>query len=348
MYSTELLLIKNYTHLNVSFNRKLGILNGKGAVVLLFSSLNYPFSKEVCISLLEEVLSEININTPVTFGDGLSGLGCLIEHLSKIDIIRQDTSDLLKETESTILKSVISKTNTDLSINKGLSGLGIFFIKKYNSKYSNSNLERRKYVEILDNIANQIIQVIDEQKFILENSYSIWNGLPGTYLFLYKLSVLGIDVRYLEPKLMALQDNMLLSIIGENFNWSQVEVYYVMLCYPSLKTYPLFFNKVLSKFTVFIEEAIDRIREIKIHEGAFFAMLLKLISERQGLSRSRELADNIVTYIDNILTDDSIRQIFPFNKQENSVPIGLLGGTCGMALPLISLETNTYDWLEII
>jgi hypothetical protein len=345
MFSQELRLLIDYTHLNLP-QKKIGIFNGKGAAILLFASLKHAYSKQTSLNLLEETLAEISTQVPVNFGSGLSGLACTIDHLASCGYILQDVSELLRETEKRILDSFTKAELNDISINSGISGIGLFFLKRLTSQPLKDIKKREVYLEIL---AGLFDKAVSHNSLLIAREtkdHSLWTGLSGYMLFLFQAA----NVLFFEPHLqIEVIEERLISILEDKMvpNWEKVEIYFVLLIVSSPENHPLT-KKTLKLFNEFVISLIENVHEVDIKSGLFLAMLLTKISQKFEVANLDQLTQLIIYHVKTDLTEDKITGLFPGNNYDRSVNVGIASGTCGLALSLYSLEHNDYSWLNLI
>lgn len=98
--------IANFLLLNASFIDNLGLLNGKmGIAIFFYHYSRYTQNKifeDYAGELIDEIYEEINVNTPVNFADGLTGIGWGIEYLVKNHFTEGDTDEVLAEIDNTM------------------------------------------------------------------------------------------------------------------------------------------------------------------------------------------------------------------------------------------------------
>lgn len=338
-------LITTYLHLNASFSDKLGVLDGKAATVLYFASLQDNFYRQdISISFLQEVLAQININTPLTFGNGIAGIGSVIQWLKIRKIIDQGPGELLEEVENYLFKLTYSGKLTDLSIDKGLAGLGIYFVSRINSyKFQPLNdfqkFQIDRYQECIVVLVDQIQQQLEKGN-ILDKSLSIWAGYSGIYLFLHQVKM----KRWYEPGTTVLlekvQDKLIAAISSETFDWIKLEAFFILL-YTGIND-----DSIKKSIYQWIKKAKDL---TPVFENiALYAMLLKIIKDKYNIPEANLICDRLTKSVNDVISSKGIPSLFPFNINENSVPLGLIDGVSGTALPLNSLLTRDYSWLQLI
>ena len=98
--------ISNILMINGCFLDNPGLFTGEMGLVLFFfryskytqNELYYNYS----FDLIEKIRSKINIETPINYKQGLTGIGSAIEYLEKKDYIKANTHDVLEEFDNII------------------------------------------------------------------------------------------------------------------------------------------------------------------------------------------------------------------------------------------------------
>jgi hypothetical protein len=125
--------IANFLLLNASFIDNLGLLNGKmGIAIFFYHYSRYTQNKifeDYAGELIDEIYEEINVNTPINFSDGLTGIGWGVEYLVRNNFIEGDTDEVLAEIDNTIYKH---RLNSPVLIDSGddLFGYGFYTIAR--------------------------------------------------------------------------------------------------------------------------------------------------------------------------------------------------------------------------
>ena len=90
------------------FCREMGLWNGKTGMSLFFFLLSRHtgnhWYEEFAGELLDDVCSSLSKQCPVTFADGLCGIGWTIEFLKKEGFIEGDTDDILEEVDKQVME----------------------------------------------------------------------------------------------------------------------------------------------------------------------------------------------------------------------------------------------------
>ena len=260
-YSFEARCI-NYLILNTGFTDVQGICKGKAASVLYaYTTKNAEVDKWIqntAFSFLEETLSQVNIQSPLFFGNGIAGLGVLLEHLSQKGFLDEDTNEILEESEPFLLNFIYRGGLKDVGINSGISGFGLYFLHRISGTTSPSAFQQMRLKECIIACVDQISFTIERQ---LENEEENWvsditvfNGLSGTCLFLNWVNKL----KWYEPcvaELLQKTANLIFKIITNTpFAWQKTEAYFTLLHCDLTKSNKLFKEKVLRSFNSFIEK----------------------------------------------------------------------------------------------
>lgn len=175
--------ITNYIHLNASFSDKIGIFDGKGAAVLYFSCIKDIYYKnEISISFLEEILTQINSQTPTTYGNGLAGIGWLLTYLNSKKIICENLDEILLDVNDKIWREVKHWEGTQYNIYGGLSGIMNYLLVRRESR---KKLARVDMTKMLSNLESYCMKKKDNIK---EADLTILHGIPGMYLIIKKIS----------------------------------------------------------------------------------------------------------------------------------------------------------------
>lgn len=123
-------LLKEIAHhviLNTNLTSGIGLLNGKMGIVLFLFHYGRHTENDVYIQLAEKILDDvidnININTPLSFHEGLMGIGWAVEYLHQKGLIDGDTNDILEAVDNKVMESFSPSVMEDLNLDKGLGGI---------------------------------------------------------------------------------------------------------------------------------------------------------------------------------------------------------------------------------
>lgn len=91
--------------------------------------------EEFAGELLDDVCSSLSLQCPVTFADGLCGIGWAIEFLKKEGFIDGDTDDILEEVDKQVMERDVRRI-TDTSLETGLAGIAAYVRSRLDSERS--------------------------------------------------------------------------------------------------------------------------------------------------------------------------------------------------------------------
>lgn len=343
----------NYLLLNGSFNNKIGLFDGKAAVALYSyytnsSSQDREWSNSIAFSFLEEIVSQTNSNTSISYGNGIAGIGVLLEHFSQQGFLKENTNELLEESEPYFVSAIYGAKLKNINIANGISGLGLYFLHRLNAITPPSIFQQMRLKECVVACVDQISNCFQQLPLqISKLDLTVYNGLSGTCLFLNWLNKLKWYEPWVTELLQKTAHNIFEIINNTIFSWQKAEAYFSLLHCDFVKRDKLFKKKVLRSFNKHIEEASFLKQTVNFYEGSFMALWLRLIAEENNVGKAKLLSRDIKKYVTDVLKKKYLNNIFPYNTQEHSVRVGLQNGVCGTALPLLSLETGDYSWLSI-
>lgn len=168
--------IANTVMLNASFTDNLGLLNGKmGIAIFFYHYFRYSGNniyEEYAGGLIDEIYSEININTQVDLADGFTGIGWGVEYLVNNGFVQADTDEALSEIDAAVYRI---RLNTPVLVNPNdnFFSYGHYYISRLGGhKIDDADLNTliRKY---------HLIFMIDECERIIINKHYLINGLEA-------------------------------------------------------------------------------------------------------------------------------------------------------------------------
>lgn len=133
MQEKDLILrkIANALYLNVQHIPTDGLLKGKlGIVLFLYHYADYSKQdhySDFADSYLDYLYDTISARTPLTFSEGLAGIGWVFHHLITEQLIEGDSDDVLEEIDNAI---ETMELNLDLQADIPLFSPGIYFLKR--------------------------------------------------------------------------------------------------------------------------------------------------------------------------------------------------------------------------
>lgn len=138
------------------FCKEIGLWNGKTGMSLFFFLLSRHsgnrWYEEFAGELLDDVCSSLSQQCPVTFADGLCGIGWAIEFLKKEGFIEGDTDDILEEVDKQVMERDVRRI-TDTSLETGLAGIAAYVCNRLDSERSCPDYQPfdTEYLKDLDN-----------------------------------------------------------------------------------------------------------------------------------------------------------------------------------------------------
>lgn len=152
--------IVDYQILTSRFCLDLSLFNGKtGIAVFFFLYARYTGNgrfEDFAGELLDDVCSNLHTSLPITFADGLCGIGWGIEFLKNQGFIEGDTDEILVEIDKIIMERDVRRIS-DLSMETGIKGI-LFYVK---SRFDSSSRKDRilfdlNYLNDLDSVCKRI------------------------------------------------------------------------------------------------------------------------------------------------------------------------------------------------
>lgn len=196
----EYILLKNYTTRLVEKGTCLpdiGLWSGKmGIAIYLLYASQITKSKEYeheASKLIDAVYKQLSLNLPLTFDNGLIGIGCGFEHIICKGFVNADSDDILSEIDI-VAKSIIdSRSINDLDFGKGICGIGYYLYHRL--RYRNNDdksmivLKLKEYlIYLIDWLEEQVLKTVDKQGY---------NDAYFLLARLYKLNVFNHKVERL-------------------------------------------------------------------------------------------------------------------------------------------------------
>lgn len=337
--------LRSYIHLNASFSDNIGILNGKSAAALYFGCLDDEYYRsEVTFAFLEEILFQIDSSTPLSFGNGVAGVGSLLLFLDRNGIIDIDVGDVLEDVEPHLVKFAKMGMYDDVSLCNGLSGVGTYLLRRY----WNEGLEQGKKIQIkeaLDCVVERLLSTL-ESPSMAWSDLSLWTGFPGIYLFLTRVLNSGTCIEILGQRL-ELVGCKILELLSRDFNWQQLPIWYSLLSGKRGDINPVVNREMDSIFQKYLNWCSDNTNAVNFYDAAFYASLYTGISNTQGLANCRLIADRLASSVVREIQKSGVSHLFPYRPESRDVGMGINRGVCSTALGLQSVRNCDARWLEI-
>jgi len=119
------------------FYTDLSLANGQMGVAIFFALLSRFFKnkyyEEFAEELLDNLCNNISVFLPVTFANGLCGIGWGIEFLKYQGFINDDTDEILSEIDYEVMQKDLKRISDD-SLETGLYGIMAYVYSRINSK----------------------------------------------------------------------------------------------------------------------------------------------------------------------------------------------------------------------
>lgn len=337
MIASLLLQLHEYALLNGSFSDDVGLFTGKSAVALLNYEWSAPYnapyySDTVGYSFLEEIIAGSNQKTSLSYGDGLMGFGSLVDYLRTQNQIDATSQEVLEEYEPICF--ALLPTVKELGLLRGISGFGLYLLNRFEGQYDHPVFEQYIFY-CLSTIGNLV------KSSILDNS--LWTGWSGILFFLKNLSVKTIRYQdFTKSIINAISQKVTISLNVNEFKWANFHAFFAI----SKLIHSREYTKNLQNHLAAVP---NQISNLPICDGAFIALLIHLMSQdRLSMIELNIQKENVINAVKNSIEHLGLGVVFPFNPTTNMVQVGLQGGVSGTLLPLLSIEKNRFDWLQLI
>lgn len=342
---------RNFLLLNASFNNNVGIIDGKSIAPLFLhmdnlhcTTVNGP--PDLLFSFLEEIMSQINESTPLTMGDGVAGLGILLEYLSQENVIDDDPTELLEDIEPYFIRAIYSGRVQKIDIFQGISGIGFYFLHRLATKNFPKKLQQMNTQACIISCVDQIASLLMERTKETQTDLSIFTGLSGVCLFLNWVNELKIYEPFTSELLKQLIDIIFKELKTAKFSRETIEAHFAVSQCNLIKSYPQSMLKLKQSFLTVMKTEPEIKNEV--NELAFTALWLWLIGNDFSIESAKRLSKEFGSLSKEMLKNNLLTQIYGDSIELGSIPIGLRSGICGYSIPLLSLDANDYNWLAII
>lgn len=114
-------------------------------------------------TLLDRIMESCSLTMPITYGEGLCGIGTGIAYLLQEGFVSGDSDDILCETDSAVYSEINSRSLTTLGLNDGVCGLAYYLYHRLHYREGldgTYTLKMKEYlVYLVDWIADLLLQV---------------------------------------------------------------------------------------------------------------------------------------------------------------------------------------------
>ena len=142
--NTQLKQIADHYLLRGLFCQEIGLWNGKTGMAIFFFLLSRQtqnrWYEEFAGELLDDVCNNLSRHCPITFADGLCGIGWAIEFLKKEGFIEGDTDEILEEVDKQVMERDVRRI-TDTSLETGLAGIVAYVRSRLESERVSANFQ---------------------------------------------------------------------------------------------------------------------------------------------------------------------------------------------------------------
>lgn len=128
--------IADYQILNGSFCSNLSLFEGKmGMAVFFYFCARYSHNnwyEEFAGEILDDVCGNLHTNLPITFAEGLCGIGWGIEFMKEQKFIEGNTDEILSDIDRQIMERDVRRIS-DMTFESGLEGIAIYVRSRIDS-----------------------------------------------------------------------------------------------------------------------------------------------------------------------------------------------------------------------
>lgn len=340
----------NYLLLNGSFSDQPGLISGKGPCIIYFYCLSRYWANVTvdnhAYSFLDETLS--GAKNSILFDNGLAGTGILLAYLIHQRYLDEDTSELLKEIDQPVIDFIYSGSIVEINISKGLSGLGLYCLHRLHSTSSDDHIQLIKLKGAVGECVSQLAYIVMNKGFSGIIDISLLNGYTGTLFFLNWINKLKWHESQVTKLTNYICRMLLMHLNNGIFSWQNLEIFFVLLHCEIATGISEIRIATITAFNHYMARAAEEsMKPLTFSTLAFNALWLELIGKIEPFSEALLLADKFRKGTVNFLENYNLGELFPFSKEKKTMEIGLQGGLCASALPLLSMETKDYSWLSI-
>lgn len=117
---------------------EIGLWNGKmGSVIYLLhlSKINPNKKYELVASqFIDQIFEQLSYNIPLTYANGLLGIGCGIQYIISEKFVKGDSDTVLADIDDLVIYSVDVRTLETLSLDFGICGIGFYLYSRLKNK----------------------------------------------------------------------------------------------------------------------------------------------------------------------------------------------------------------------
>ena len=184
-------------------NNSQGLLTGNAGqalfLCLVSRKMNDVNAEQLADNLIDEVFDYLEKNkkfTPVTFGDGLAGVGWCVEYLVEHKFCDGDTDHILEDIDNAVFRVIHEQIQLPLNLQQGLIGCLFYVISRLKNK-DTKKLSTQINQGLLIKIINKIDEIAPDQFHNIGNEIQfnlLWQ-IPALFLALDQALDLNIHNR---------------------------------------------------------------------------------------------------------------------------------------------------------
>jgi len=165
-----------------------GLLHGKTGIAVFFfhhaKHTGNELFEEYAVELIESVLNNLSLKTPISYRRGLAGIGSGFEYLSRQGFLEFDCNDVLEDFDKVIFDATINGAENDTSLYDGLSGLGRYYLFRIANMTTNN-----EKIKVIYSMTMCLVDLIGDLVSKQENETSVVDALH----FLWKVDQLMLS-----------------------------------------------------------------------------------------------------------------------------------------------------------
>lgn len=183
MISETIKNISDQALLNSVTNKDVSLFNGKMGMSCFFFQLSRytgnHWYEDFAGELLDDVCYNLTNKQPITFSEGLCGIGWGIEYLKANNFIEGDTDEILTEVDLQVMERDVCRI-TDTSFETGLLGVAAYARSRINTNRISSDTHPfdERYIGNLNRACNKVGIKLDSESLSLT---SVWERILKYY-----------------------------------------------------------------------------------------------------------------------------------------------------------------------
>ena len=118
--------------------------------------------EEEADKLLNKIIDHCSLAVPITYENGLCGIGTGIEYLLQKKLVEGNSDEILHQIDSAVYSVIEQKSLTDLGLGKGVSGLAYYFYSRLCTRENFNTPTALKIKEYLFHLINWIAELLPD------------------------------------------------------------------------------------------------------------------------------------------------------------------------------------------